>query len=734
MVKFTGIVQSFILATAFWVLSGHRLPLQAQDGFIQTIAGTGDFSFSGDNGPAISATLGNPEAVFVDALGQVYIADTGNNRVRKVDVNGIITTVAGNGLPGPPLFGDGGVATDATVSGPHGLFVDREGTLFIAENFGIRKVDANGIITTVAGNGFFDFGGDGGPATEASLSFPEGVFVDEMGNLFIADTGNCHIRNVDTNGIITTVAGNVEQLPCLFLGDGVPATTTSLGNPESVFVDSLGHILIADTDNCLIRRVDPNGIITTVAGIGAVGTSRGNCSYTGEGPAMAVTFNLPSSLVADRLGQIWIADTENHRIRKIDTVGVTSTVAGTGVSGSRGDGGPATSAELNSPEGVFVDDLGQVWIADTLNNRIRVIGVGPAGPSTAGIITTVAGTGEVPRSGDGGPALAAGVGMPESVFVDRSGNLFVVSNQCWVRRVDATGAISIFAGTTDPFVLSPCGYNGDLIPATEAFLNFAMDIFIDASGNLFIADFANQRIRKVTPFGIITTVAGNGSFGPSGDGGLATQAALGSPVAVYVDAAGTLFFSEFAYSRIRRVDATGIITTVAGNGMFGFSGEGGLATQAALFAPEGLYGDGSGNLFIADTGNHRIRRVDPSGIITTVAGSGQASFFGDGGPAVDADLNTPTGLVVDGAGNLYVADTTNDRIRKIDPQGIITTVAGAGARDFFGDGGPATAAALNLPRDVFVDGAGNLFIADTQNHRVRHVRFEPAGPTESPAQ
>ena len=283
----------------------------------------------------------------------------------------------------------------------------------------------------------------------------------------------------------------------------------------------------------------------------------------------------------------------------------------------------------------------------------------------------------------------------------------------------AAGTITTVAGN------GTAGFSGDGGLATNAGLAYPSSVAVDTAGNFSIADLLNQRVRRVdAATGIITTVAGNGSFGFSGDGGLATNASLAFPSSVAVDAAGNVFIADVSNQRIRRVDAaTGIITTVAGNGTFGFSGDGGLAIDASLNDPIGVAVDSAGNLFIADTFNQRIRRVDAAtGIITTVAGNGTFGFSGDGGLATDASLSRPTAAALDSAGNLFIADQSNQRVRRVDAAtGIMTTVAGDGTFGYAGDGGLATDACLKNPAGVAVDSAGNLFIADQSNHRIRHV-------------
>lgn len=332
----------------------------------------------------------------------------------------------------------------------------------------------------------------------------------------------------------------------------------------------------------------------------------------------------------------------------------------------------------------------------------------------SGIITTVAGNGTAGYTGDNGQATSAELNAPESAGVDSSGNLFIadsVNNR--IRKVSTNGVITTVAGN------GTAGYAGDNGQATNAELNLG-GAAVDISGNLFIADTFNNRIRKVGTNGIITTVAGNGVGGYSGDGGQATNAELNEPEFVAVDTSDNLFFTDSANNLIRKVDTNGIITTVAGNGTAGYSGDNGQATNAEL-NPGGVAVDISGNLIIADTGNDRIRKVSASGIITTIAGNGIEGYSGDNGQATNAALNGPLGVGVDAAGNLFIADSFNNRIRKADTSGVITTVAGNGTRGYSGDNGSSTAAELNTPISVAVDSSDNLFIADANNNRIRKV-------------
>ncbi|MDR2334034.1 MAG: putative Ig domain-containing protein [Burkholderiaceae bacterium] len=520
----------------------------------------------------------------------------------------------------------------------------------------VCKIAPNGTITIVAGNGSYGFGGDGAAATAAQLRTPGGVAVDGSGNLFIVDQGNNRIRKVNTSGVISTVAGNGNFA---FGGDGAAATAAQLATPSGVAVDSSGNLFIADKGNNRIRKVNPGGVISTVAGTGSY-------SFGGDGAAAtAAQLKIPIGVAVDSNGNLFVADLGNNRIRKVNSGGVITTVAGNGNFGFGGDGAAATAAQLYNPFGVAVDSSGNLFIADYGNHRIRKVDPG-------GIISTVAGNGSV-------------------------------------------------------------GFGGDGAAATAAQLSFPSGVAVDSSGNLFIADYGNNRIRKVDTSGIIKTVAGNGSGGFGGDGLAATAAQLYHPSGVAVDNSGNLFIADLYNHRVRKLDTGGVITTVAGNGNFGFGGDGAAATAAQLFYPISVAVDSSGNLFIADQSNQRIRKVDTSGLISTVGGNGGSGFGGDGAAATAAQLYNPRGVAVDSSGNLFIGDYGNNRIRKVDPGGVISTVAGNGNFGFGGDGAAATAAQLSIPSGVTLDSSGNLFIADYGNHRIRKVDapdIAPLAPTQ----
>jgi hypothetical protein len=346
----------------------------------------------------------------------------------------------------------------------------------------------------------------------------------------------------------------------------------------------------------------------------------------------------------------------------------------------------------------------------------------------AQIITTIAGNGTGSYNGDGTQATNADISSPKGIACDISGNIYIAdySNQR-IRVVSTSGIINTIAGN------GTAGYSGDGGQATNAEIHNPEGVAVDAAGNVYIADIANNRIRIVNTAGIINTFAGNGTAGYSGDGAAATAAKLNGPQGVAVDALGNLYIADQYNNVIRKVNTSGIISTVAGNVTQGYNGDGGAATAAEINQPYGVVCDALGNMYIADQGNSCIRKVNTAGIISTVAGNGTQGYGGDNGAATVAALYYPRGITVDTAGNLYIADLNNNVIRKVDTSGIITTIvgngfdAGTGNGGFSGDGGNATAAELNGPRGIVCDVFGNLFITDTYNNRLRIVTSATSG-------
>ncbi|MDQ6613741.1 MAG: hypothetical protein M3083_03035 [Actinomycetota bacterium] len=729
---------------------------------ITTFAGGG----VGDGGPATKAVLG-PAAfgfvgaygVAVDRSGDVFVATNRNvfvpfdssligfDRVRRIDaVSGAITTAAGMGTQG--FSGDGGPATAAQVANPQDVGFDGSGNMYVLDgsNQRVRRVAAGtGVITTVAGGAdqtIPGVSGDGGPATKATLALTQqnvvtglfygggpGLAVDSSGDLFIGDVGNNRVRRVDhSTGTISTVAGGGS--PSDGLGDGGQATSAAV-SPGDVGVDGAGNLYISDRGR--VRRVDhATGVITTYAGGGSP------LDGFGDGGLATSASVQPGCVDFDNAGNLVICD--RGRVRRVDhSTGIITTIAGgSSPPDGLGDDGPATSAAISLVDVAF-DAVGDLYVTDLNGARVRKVD-----HATAIISTVAGGPNDGAGSGDGGPAMAAFLKGPAGVAT--IGSETYISDGCdgyigcdnQVRKVDASGIITTFAGGGRP----PDGF-GDGGPATSAAVSPG-PLAGDAAGDLFIAD--RGRVRKVDGHtGIISTVAGGGSPADGvGDGGPATSAALTGPNGLFVVGtgnarwpAGTLFIADG--TRVRAVNLSGIITTVAGNGTGTFGGDGGPAVKAGFgfiqVGPTQYLGardvvvDPVGDVYISDQGSSRVRRVDAgTGIITTVAGDGGYGLAGIGAPATGAHVNTPTGLVFGHDGSLFIFDGYA-RVVKVDPHGVLRLVAGTGAPGLGGDGGPAVDAETSTGGgQLALDGSGDLFFTDRNDLRVREVRPGVADP------
>jgi sugar lactone lactonase YvrE len=673
----------------FFALTAFTLGAQV----IYPFAGSGDYAYCCDGQPATSAQLNQPHSVAIDAAGNMYISDNANNRIRKVNVSGIISTLAGTGVSG--FSGDGASAANAQINDPGGITIDGSGNIYFADrgNHRIRKIDPAGIITTFAGNGSAATSGDGGPALAAAFNRPNSIFYS-AGNFYVPEvSGNC-IRKITNAGIVSTIAGVGTAG---FSGDGAAAINAQLNSPAAVCVDNAQNILFSDFGNNRIRKIDNGGIISTIAGTGGSGFSGDN------GPAVNALLNSPNGLAVDATGNIIFCDEANNRVRCILTNGNIQTVSGTGASSFSGDGGNAATASLDMPKDIAIDVNGNIYISDSQNNRIRKINL-------SNIINTVAGGIGVGDAGLNGPMSTVQFYFPSSL-ISIPGNNFLVSDGSYyikkintssvsvtafagngnfypytnntqalntavcasgiaqdqngytyftdycfsrVRKISPSGIITTIAGTGTP------GVSGDGGPALSANLSsYPEQIAVDATGNVYFSD--EYRIRKISPNGTINTIAGTGFSGYSGDGGPAASAQIGRVGAILIDQAGNVIFSDQDNQRIRMINTLGGINTIAGNGVNGLAGDGGAAVSAQLSGPAGLLKDASGNLYYADMAGV-IRKIDVNGIITRVAGNGLVGSTGDGGPPLQASMQ-PAYLALDQQNNLYLTDL--NRIRYI---------------------------------------------------------------------
>ena len=649
--------------------------------------------------PLSRAWTDGPSALAIDSVGNLYFAESQTGRVRKVDLTGRVSTVAGSGLTGDS--GDGGPATRARFDRIEGLAVDRAGNIYIADAGAnrIRRVDGAGNIESFGGTGEFGWNGDGGPATSATLTAMSGLAADQNGNLYIADTWADRIRKIDSDGTISTVAGTGEEGR---RGDGGPAIEARLQRPRGVALDGAGNIYIADADNHLVRRVDPSGTITTFAGTGDAG-------YAGDGGlATDAQLHEPRAVAIDPAGNVFIAESRNRTVRKVDPAGVITTVAGTGPRGRGRVTGIGTEVRMTRPRALAVGRFGDVYIADESANRILRL-------DTAGRVTVVVGRGQREFF------------SPRDVAVDAEGNAYVVFGSTHrVIKVDAGGIVTPFAGT------GRFGFSGDGGPAAEARLAFPAGVATDDRGNVYIADTSNHRIRVVDSRGKIETIAGTGVRGFGGDSGPATSASFYYPADVAAGVDGSLYVADRFNNRIRKIDSSGIVTTIAGNGRrTGGTKPGTTAIRSSFRSPSAVGVDSVGRIYIPDPFTRRVYMVDSTGILTVVAGNGERTASGDGGPATSAGVGRPADVAISATDTLYIADPAAKVIRKVTNDGIITTIAGTGTSGYNGDGSPATNYHLRYPTGVAAYSDRTVWITDSLGHRVRTLTLDIPPPSIS---
>lgn len=625
--------------------------------------------------------------VAVDVEGNAYVADTFNHTIRKVTPSGIVSTLAGS--PGRKGSDDGAGGL-ARFNSPIGIAVDGSGNVYVADrdNSTIRRVTPSGIVTTIAGAPG-ETGSTDGAAAAARFSRPEGVTVDGDGNVYVADTYNVTIRKIVPSGVVSTLAGMPGQRG---ISDGTGAAAR-FARPRAVAVDAAGNLYVADTSSHTIRKVTVAGVVTTFAG-------KAGESGSSDGTGAAAHFHSPAGVAVDTSGFVYVADgywdddRGNNTIRKITPSGTVSTLAG--LAGTLGyEDGVGSAARFERPSGLAVDREGWIFVADSFNSTLRLV-------SPGGVVTTLAGASGREGSSDGQGA-AARFSEVAGVAVDAAGNIYAADrDNHTIRKVRPDGTVTTLAGAA--------GQAGSADgTGAEARFNLPRGVAVDAGGNVYVADRENHTIRKVTPGGVVTTLAGAAGQAGSADG-TGASARFDLPNGIAVDASGSLFVVDHDNATVRRITPDGVVTTFAG--LAGSPGSADGTGAAARFdRPRGITIDGAGNLYVADYGNHAIRKITPSGAVTTVAGvSGQEGS--SDGPASTAHFNLPFGVAVDGSGHLYVADTYNFTIRKISPSGDVTTFAGVP-----GQAGTSTGvgsdARFVFPQDVAAGADGSIFVADS---------------------
>jgi sugar lactone lactonase YvrE len=628
---------------------------------------------------ASKTSLPNPGALATDSSGNLYV--NSDNTLFQISTTGTITRIAGNGRAG--FAGDGGLATLAQLDRISGIAIDPVGNIFISDaaTSRIRKISASdGTIRTIAGTGTAGYSGDGAAATAAQLNNPTALAVDKAGNLYVADTGNHRVRQVNIGGMITTVAGNGFAR---YSGDNYLATFASLNAPGGLAIDSAGYLYIADSKNYVVRKIGFGGVITTIAGNGQKQT--GGLDLKPNTLANTVPIGSAGAMCFGPSGELYIADPDNDAVWRVKTTFI-------------------TLAAKIATFGLAVDAAGNLYYENSYWNGTEVAWANvlklPPNATEPTSVTTLYPWDHI-IYGDGGPATAARL-RPAAMAFHPSGTVYIADAlNGVVRTIDADGIIETF----DPLGgIRVAAYS----LSGEITLSSVSGLVFDATDNLFVADF--YKVRKVTPKGVVTDFASVQNAG--------RVPGIGTVNALAADPLGNLYASGPV--QIRRLMPDGVSNVVAGLARSGLGPDNVGANTSALCAPMQIAVDGYDSFYFADSCNNRVRRVRGA-LVTTVAGTGTKGFKGDNGPATSAELNTPKGVALDSAGNLYIADTGNHRIRKVATDGTITTVAGDGVPAYLGDGGPAINAELNLPATLEFDKAGNLYVADVGNNALRVI-------------
>jgi sugar lactone lactonase YvrE len=650
----------------------------APPGTVTTLAGP---SFAAPGGGGLIASFYEPFCVAVDNQGNEYVADYGNNLIRKIDSGGNVSTFAGTGSAGSA----DGPGLTATFNSPIGVALDNSGNLYVADygNNKIRVISPAGVVSTLAGTG--NQGANDGAGTVATFNGPTGIAVDNLGDVYVADQKNQKIRVILPPGNVFTAAGTGAK------GFANGSSDHAVFNlPIGVAVDKLGNIYVADNGNNMIRMIDPNGKVTTLAGTGSPGSN--------NGPAVTATFRSPFGVTVDTLGNIFVADQQNNMIRLINSSGVVSTLAGTGANGEQN--GIGATASFANPSGIAVDEAGNLYVSDLNNNVIRKI-------SVADSVTTLAGNG---NPGLVNSTVSGSFSNPTGVAVDSVGNVYVVDQgNNVIRKIDSKGVVTTLAG------------NGKAIsidgPDLAASFNTPDGIAIDQKGNIYVSEIDNK-IRMISPSGMVSTLAGSGAIGSAN--GVGSAASFTLPAGLAVDHAGNVYVADVGNNLIRMITPADVVSTLAGGGTGGFANG---STMPSFKSPVGVAVDASGgSVYVVDAGNNMIRQIALSGGQTfIIAGNGAANSFDGQGTA--ASFNNPAGIAVDVAGNIYVSDYGGERIRLINQNFSVSTLAGNGSVG--SANGVGAAATFNKPAGIAVDAHGTLYVADKGNNLIRMITQTP---------
>lgn len=678
--------------------------------FVSALVLTGDV----ESGGATERGFTFPLDAAVDSAGRVLLLDGGSNRVLRLEPDGRVTTIAGTGLANGAV--DGQRAATAGLTDTVSMAIDGRDNLIITDLAArrLRLVDRTGFMRVIGGNGQFVAGLDGPDARLTGIPAPWGVAVDGLGRVFVTDIADARVRRINLDGSIQTIAGRAVQSG--FSGDGGPAVNAILDSPSGIDVSEDGRVYFSDFGNHVVRVIELDGTIETVAG------QAPTSGFAGDGgPATSALLDWPMGVAADTLGGVYIADLNNHRIRYVDAAGIIDTIAGNGDTPYNGDGPNPLNTAIAYPAGVELDAEGGLLIAEQGNGRLRRI-------DPNGTIRTLAGNGFLSFGEGGRRAVESNILYPSALAIDRDGRLLIGDQRVgFIQRLRADGTLEHVGGRPNGGLDKV--FYGDNVPARETTFSRIQGIDVDPQGGVVVADTDFHRIRRIDPDGIVRTLAGTDEAGFSGDGPGAT-CKLSFPVKLRALPDGTVLFSDVGNHRIRRIDAALNVTTVVGTGQAEFNGDGLAASATNIGAPRGLAIDDAGRLVFIDRGNLRVRRVELDGTVVTLAGTGASGNTGDGGPATAATFTGPVDLTIDPSGNIYVADFTAHRIRRIAPDGTIHAHVGTGETPPtgqpelaapHGDGGPAIASRLNKPNGLAWSPTYGLVWAEQSANAVRHI-------------
>jgi MYXO-CTERM domain-containing protein len=685
---------------------GHTIRKISPAGVVTTLAGTAGTSGSTD-GTGSAARFFNPCGLAVDSAGNLYVADSGNQVIRKITGAGVVTTLAGTAGTSGSTDGKG---TAARFSNPRGIVSDGSGNLYVADtgNNTIRKVTTDGTVSLFAGT-VGTFGSADGSGTAARFNFPNALAMDSAGNVYVADQINNTIRKISPAGSVTTLAGKAGTEGRV---DGT-GTAALFSRPTGVAVDASGNVFVADYHNQLIRKITSAGVVTTVAGAGGFAGLQNGTGYMLD----PVLFRNPTSAVVDGSGTVYVADSANNSIRKVSSAGTTSLWVGSssGLSGTADGNG--NNARFNTPSGLALDATGNLFVADSTNHTIRKV-------TSAGDVSLYAGVLSTTGAVNGDRAVAT-FESPSGLAVDAGGNVYVADyGNHLIRVISVSGTVSTLAGSAG----SPGNTDG---VGGSARFSYPRDVVLDGSGNLFIADYGNHVIRKITPGGLVQTLAGSAGNAGSTDG-TGSSARFNGPAGLSIDASGNLYVADANNSIVRKVTPAGAVTTIGGTaGSVGTSD--GVGAEARFNFPTDVAVDASGNIFVVDNRNHTIRKgsLPGSGGGSGGGGSGGGGSGGGGGGSGGSNgvddsalgagfLLQPVGLTSDSLGNYYVCDTANHCIKMITSAGVVSVFAGKSGSSGAVDG-TGEAARFNTPTGITIDTSGSLVVTDTGNSTIRKI-------------